>query len=149
MTQQQMSKLLDLPERTLRDWKNSRSRLYTLLSHLEYDEVKAKAGVVDLSDSVEFEPSDFSVNLFWQTNQRSYQKVYSIISNYLSTLNHKDIKTLCDKFGKNMVKAVLDDKYKSLYKKGFISTNGMDIQLEGKYNQNPIYKEVLGMINDF
>lgn len=149
MTQQQMSKLLDLPERTLRDWKSSRSRLYTLLSHLEYDEVKAKTGVVDLSDSIEFEPSEFSVNLFWQTNQRSYQKVYSIISNYLSTLNHNDIKTLCDKFGKNMVKAVLDDKYKSLYKKGFISTNGMDIQLEGKYNQNPIYKEVLGMINDF
>ena len=147
MTQQQMSKLLDLPERTLRYWKNSRSRLYTLLSHLEYDEVKAKAGVVDLSDSVEFEPSEFSVNLFWQTNQKSYQKVYSIISNYLSTLNHNDIKTLCDKFSKNMVKAVLDDKYKSLYKKGFISTNGIDIQLEGKYNQNPIYKEVLGMIN--
>ena len=149
MTQQQMSKLLDLPERTLRDWKSTRSRLYTLLSHLEYDEVKAKAGVVDLSDSVEFEPSEFSVNIFWQTNQRSHQKVYSIISNYLSTLNHSDIKTLCDKFGKNMVKSVLDDKYKSLYKQGFISTNGMDIQLEGKYNQNPIYKEVLGMINDF
>jgi len=149
MTQQQMSKLLDLPERTLRDWKSSRTRLYTLLSHLEYDEVKAKTGVVDLSDSVEFEPSEFSINLFWQTNQRSNQKVYSIISNYLSTLNQDDIKTLCNKFGKNMVKAVLDDKYKSLYKQRFISTNGMDIQLKGKYNQNPIYKEVLWMINDF
>ena len=66
MTQQQMSKLLDLPEWTLRDWKSSRSRLYTLLSHLEHDEVKAKTGVVDLSDSIEFEPSEFSVNLFWQ-----------------------------------------------------------------------------------
>ena len=106
-----------------------------------------KISIVNLSDIIEFEPSEFSVNLFWQTNQKSYQKVYSIISNYLSTLNHNDIKTLCDKFSKNMVKAVLDDKYKSLYKKGFISTNGIDIQLEVKYNQNPIYKEVLGMIN--
>lgn len=147
MTQQQMSKLLDLPQRTLRDWKSSRNRLYTLLSNLEYDEVKSKTGVVDLSDSVEFEPSEFSVNLFWQTNQKSHQKVYSIISNYLSTLNPNDIKILCDKFGKNMVKAVLDDKYKTMYKNGFISTNGMDIPLYGKYNQNPIYKEVLGMIN--
>lgn len=107
----------------------------------------SRTGTVDLSDSVEFEPLDFSVNLFWQTNQRSHQKVYSIISNYLSTMNQDDIKTLCNKFGKNMVKAVLDDKYKSLYKQRFISTNGMDIQLEGKYNQNLIYKEVLGMIN--
>lgn len=148
MTQQQMSKLLDLPQRTLRDWKSSRNRLYTLLSNLEYDEVKSKTGVVDLSDSVEFEPSQFSINLFWQTNQKSHQKVYYIISNYLSTLNQNDIKTLCDKFGKNMVKAVLDDKYKLLYKKGFIPTNGIDIPLEGKYNQNPIYKEILGMIND-
>lgn len=149
MTQQQMSKLLDLPERTLRDWKSSRSRLYTLLSNLEYDQVKNKACVVDMSDSVEFEPSEFSVNLFWQTNQMSQQKVYAIISNYLGTLNHDDIKILCNKFGKNMVKAVLDDKYKSMYKKGHISTNGMDIPLQGKYNQNPIYKQILGIINDF
>lgn len=148
MTQQQMIKILDLPERTLRDWKNSRNRLYTLLANLEYGEVKAKIDAVDLNDEVIFEPSQFSVNLFWQTNHTSYQKVYAIISNYLSTLNPDDIKVLCQNFGKNMVKSVLDDKYKLLYKKGFMATSGIDIELSGKYNQNPIYRQLLGIIND-
>lgn len=149
MTQQQMSKLLDVPDRTLRDWKSNRSRLYTLLENLDYNEVKNKIDVVDLSDEVEFNPQEFSINLFWQTSNVSHQKVYAIISNYLSTLNSDDIKKLCERFGKNMVKSVLNDKYKSIYKQGFISTNGMDIQLSGKYNQNPIYKQLSGIINDF
>ncbi len=149
MTQQQMSKLLDLPERTLRDWKSSRNRLYTLLENIEYSEAKHKIDVVDLTDEVEFNPNEFSINLFWQTNRVSKQNVYAIISNYLSTLNPNDIQKLCLKFGKNMVKSVLDEKYKSLYKKGFITTSGMDILIQGKYNQNPIYKQILKMINDF
>ena len=149
MTQQQMSKLLDVSDRTLRDWKSNRSRLYTLLENLEYTDVKNKIDVADLSDEVEFNPQEFSTNLFWQTSNTSHQKVYAIISNYLSTLNANDIKELCKRFGKNMVKSVLNDKYKSLYKQGFISTNGMDIQLSGKYNQNPIYKQLSGIINDF
>ena len=149
MTQQQMSKLLDVSDRTLRDWKSNRSRLYTLLENLDYNEVKNKIDVVDLSDEVEFNPQEFSTNLSWQTSNVSHQKVYAIISNYLSTLNSDDIKKLCETFGKNMVKSVLNDKYKSIYKQGFISTNGMDIQLSGKYNQNPIYKQLSGIINDF
>ena len=38
---------------------------------------------------------------------------------FLSVLvtNSEDINTLCRKFGKNMVRAVLEDKYKKLYKK--------------------------------
>ena len=149
MTQQQIVKLLDLPERTLRDWKKSRNRLYTLLQNLDYKEAKSKIDVADLDDIIEFSPKEFSQNLFWQTNQNSQQKVYSIISKYLSTLNQKDIKTLCEKFGKNMVRDVLEDKYKKLYKKGYISTSGVDIELTGNYKENPIYKEILGMINDF
>ena len=149
MTQQQMSKLLDVSDRTLRDWKSNRSRLYTLLENLEYTDVKNKIEVADLSDEVEFNPQEFSTNLFWQTSNVSHQKVYAIISNYLSTLNSDDIKKLCERFGKNMVKSVLNDKYKSIYKQGFISTNGMDIQLSGKYNQNPMYKQLSGIINDF
>ena len=39
--------------------------------------------------------------------------------------------------------------YEALYKQGFISTNVMDIPLRGKYNQNPIYRQLSGMINDF
>ena len=73
MTQQQMSKLLDVPDRTLRDWKKSRTRLYQLLESTEYQDAKAKINVSDVDDMVEFDPSDYSYNLFWQTNQTSSQ----------------------------------------------------------------------------
>ena len=149
MTQQQMSKLLDIPERTLRDWKHGRNRLYTLLQNLEYKDAKDKINAVDIDDIIDFEPSEYSSNMFWQTNQKSQQKVYVIISNYLSTMNVDDIKKLCNQFGKNMVKAVLNDKYKRLYAQGYISTSGMDIPLLGKYNENPMFKQILGVINDF
>lgn len=149
MTQQQMSKLLDIPERTLRDWKHGRNRLYTLLENLEYEDAKNRINAVDMDDIIDFEPSEYSSNMFWQTNQKSQQKVYAIISNYLSTMNVDDIKKLCNQFGKNMVKAVLNDKYKKMYAIGYISTSGMDIPLSGKYNENPMFKEILGVINDF
>lgn len=149
MTQQQMSKLLDIPERTLRDWKHGRNRLYSLLQNLEYEDAKSKINAVDMDDIIDFKPSEYSLNMFWQTNQKSQQKVYAIISNYLSTTNNSDINKLCSKFGKNMVRAVLNDKYKKLYAQGYISTSGMDIPLIGKYNENPMFKEILGVINDF
>lgn len=148
MTQQQISKLLDVPDRTLRDWKKSRQRLYTLLESLEYNEAKEKINVVDTHDVIVFNPKEYSINLFWQTNEQSEQKVYSIISNYLSTMNENDIKTLCSQFGKNLVKSVLKEKYKKMYKKGYISTSGIDIPLSGSCDQNEMYKQVLGMIND-
>jgi len=148
MTQQQMSKLLDVPDRTLRDWKRNRSRLYQLLESTEYQEAKEKINVADVDDIVEFDPSDYSYNLFWQTNQTSNQKVYSIISNYLSSMNYGDVKTLCLKYGKTMVKSVLNDKYKKMYAKGYISTNGRDIPLLGSYNKNEPYKQLIGIIND-
>ncbi len=148
MTQQQISKLLDVPDRTLRDWKKSRRRLYSLLESLSYDEVKQKINAVDVDDVVVFDPKTYSHNLFWQTNKPSQQKVYAIISKYLSTMNRSDIKKLCDQFGKNLVKSVLRDKYKKMYKKGYISISGMDIPLQGSYTQNDIYKQLLEMIND-
>jgi len=41
MNQQQMHVLLDVPERTLRDWKNgNRGKLYQLLETLDYDSAK-------------------------------------------------------------------------------------------------------------
>ena len=148
MTQQQISRLLDIPDRTLRDWKKSRQRLYSLLESLEYEEAKEKINAVDVDDVVIFDPKNYTHNLFWQTNKSSQQKVYAIISNYLSTINKDDIKTLCVKFGKNMVKSVLVDKYKKMYKKGYISTSGIDIPLTGAYNQNDMYKQIVGIIND-
>lgn len=148
MTQQQISKLLDVPDRTLRDWKKSRQRLYNLLESLEYDEAKKKINGVDTDDVILFNPKEYSINLFWQTNEQSEQKVYAIISNYLSSMNKDDVKILCNKFGKNLVKSVLKDKYKKMYAMGFISTSGMDIPLTGSFNQNEIYKQLLGIIND-
>ena len=102
----------------------------------------------NLNDFVDFNPKEYSYNLFWQTNKHSKQKIYSIISNYLSTMNEEDVKTLCSYFGKNLVKSVLEDKYKNMYKKGYISTNGMDIPLNGSFEENPIYKKLLRIIND-
>ena len=61
MTQQQISRLLDVPDRTLRDWKHNRQRLYTLLESLEYDEAKSKLNVVDTDDIVDFNPKDYSI----------------------------------------------------------------------------------------
>ncbi len=41
MTQQQMHTLLDVPQRTLRDWKSgNREKLYALLETLDYDAVQ-------------------------------------------------------------------------------------------------------------
>jgi len=148
MTQQQISRLLDVPDRTLRDWKKNRHRLYSLLESLEYDEAKQKIDAVDTNDIVIFNPKVYSTNLFWQINETSQQKVYAIISKYLSTMNQYDIKRLCDEFGKNMVKSVLVDKYKKMYKKGYITTSGIDIPLSGKFTQNDTYKQLLGIIND-
>ena len=148
MTQQQISKLLDVPDRTLRDWKKNRQRLYNLLESLEYGEVKEKINAVDIDDVVVFRPEQYSYNLFWQTNEQSEQKVYAIISNYLSTMNEDDIKTLCNQFGKNLVKSVLKDKYQKMYAMGFISTSGIDIPLTGSFNQNEMYKQLIGVIND-
>jgi len=149
MTQQQISKILDVPDRTLRDWKKNRQRLYSLLESLEYEEVKEKINVKDTDDVVIFDSTSYSHNLFWQTNEKSQQKVYAIISNYLSTMNEDDIKTLCTQFGKNMVKSVLIDKYKKMYKKGYIAISGMDISLNGTYNNNSMYKQIIGVINDY
>lgn len=148
MTQQQISKLLDVPDRTLRDWKKNRHRLYNLLESLDYEEAKEKINGVDINDVIIFDSKNYSYNLFWQTNEKSEQKVYSIISNYLSSMNENDIKTLCNQFGKNMVKSVLKDKYKKMYSKGFMSTSGMDIPLSGTFEQNDMYKQLLGVIND-
>jgi len=149
MTQQQISRLLDVPDRTLRDWKKNRHRLYDLLESLEYVEAKEKINAVDTDDVIIFDPKTYSTNLFWQTNEKSQQKVYAIISNYLSTMNKDDIKRLCNQFGKNMVKSVLTDKYKKMYKKGHIATSGIDIPLSGSYNQNNMYKQIVGVINDY
>jgi hypothetical protein len=44
-------------------------------------------------------------------------------------MNESDILQLCSDFGRNVVKSVLNDKYKKMYAKGYIATKGMDIPL--------------------
>ena len=60
-----MSKLLDVSDRILRNWKNNRNRLYTLLENLDYNEVKNKIDVVDLNDEVEFNPQESFLQIFF------------------------------------------------------------------------------------
>ena len=149
MTQQQISRLLDVSDRTLRDWKKNRHRLYNLLESLDYSDAKEKINAVDVDDVVMFDSTMYSHNLFWQTNEQSEQNVYAIISNYLSSMNENDVQKLCEQFGKSMVKSVLVDKYKKMYSQGSISTSGMDIPLTGTYNQNEMYKQIVKIINNY
>jgi len=148
MTQQEISRLLDIPDRTLRDWKKNRTRLYNLLESLDYDDTKEKQSFHDTSDVVIFNPEKYTTNCFWQTSETSTQTVYSIIYNYLSLMDSSDIKQICKDYGKSLVRYVLNDKYKKMYDKGYISTGGMDIQLSGSYTKSEMYKELSRIIND-
>ena len=148
MTQQEISRLLDIPDRTLRDWKKSRSRLYSLLESLDYSQTKEKQSFHDLKDTVVFNPEKYTTNCFWQTNESSSQTVYSIIFNYLSLMDPRDIKQICKDYGKSLVRYVLNDKYKKMFDKGYISTAGIDIKLSGSYNKNEMYRKLSRTIND-
>lgn len=51
MTQQEMQKLLNVPERTLRDWKKgNREKLYQLLETLDYDQAKQLLNMTNNND---------------------------------------------------------------------------------------------------
>jgi len=53
MTQIKMSELLNVPTRTLRDWKSSRKKLYTLLEVLDYTHAKKLLSQKDNQDVIE------------------------------------------------------------------------------------------------
>ena len=51
MTQQQMQELLNVPERTLRDWKKgNREKLYQLLETLDYDQAEQLLNMTNNND---------------------------------------------------------------------------------------------------
>jgi hypothetical protein len=52
------------------------------------------------------------------------------------------------KIWKNRVKAELIATYRALYKQGFIDVKGHRVPLEGRYDRNPVFKEILKMIHD-
>jgi len=104
--------------------------------------------ISDNQEKVEFDPKEYTFNAFWQTSKKSIQNVSAVIRNYLGTMNPQDIQTLCKKFGRNRVKRELIQKYKEMYAQGFINVKGMEIVLEGRYDRNPAFKEILSIIND-
>jgi hypothetical protein len=102
--------------------------------------------VADDIQRVLFDPSEYTFNCFWQTSGMSEQSVSSVIRNYLSTMNPADIHTLCQNFGIGRVKSELIQKYKAMYLQGFINVKGLEIKLTGRYDRNPAFIEIMGMI---
>jgi len=126
--------------------KTSTKKFYRL--YLEKDKGTATYATFDNEVNVEFNPNDYTFNAFWQTSKPSTQSVSAVIRNYLATMEPKDIRTLCLNFGQNRVKRELILKYKEMYAQGFINVKGLEIALEGRYDRNPAFIEILGMIND-
>jgi hypothetical protein len=60
----------------------------------------------------------------------------------------KDIHTLCQNFGIGRVKSELIQKYKAMYALGSINIKGLEVKLEGRYDRNPAFIEIMGMIDD-
>lgn len=126
--------------------KTSTKRFYRLYLNENID--VAPYMTFDNQDKVKFNPRDYTFNAFWQTSKPSTQSVSSVIRNYLATMNPNDIQTLCSNFGRNRVKRELIQKYKEMYAQGFLNVKGMELILEGRYDRNPAFIEILGMIND-
>ena len=121
---------------------------YFYIKYTPQSRHKAPYEVYDDQEEVLFDPSEFSFNAFWQSDRPTTQHARAIIRNYLNAMNPDDICLLCKKFGKNRVKAELIKMYKAYYKQGFIDVKGYKILLDGRYDRNPIYKEILKMIHD-
>jgi len=126
--------------------KTSTKKFYRL--YLEEDAGATPYHVFDNEDKVTFTPQEYTFNAFWQTSKPSIQSVSAVIRNYLATMELQDIQTLCLNFGRNRVKRELILKYKEMYAQGFLNVKGLEIALEGRYDRNPAFLEILGMIND-
>jgi len=121
---------------------------YFYIKYTPQSKKKAPYEVYDDQEEVMFDSSEFSFNAFWQSSKPTKQKISSIIRNYLMAMDQNDIGILCRKFGKNRVKAELIATYKTLYKQGFIDVKGYRVTLEGRYDRDPVFKEILKIIHD-
>jgi len=126
--------------------KTTTKKFYRL--YLEEDAGANPYHVFDNEDKVTFNPQEYTFNAFWQMSKPSTQSVSAVIRNYLATMQSQDIRILCLNFGRNRVKRELILKYKEMYAQGFINVKGLEIALEGRYDRNPAFIEILGMIND-
>lgn len=104
--------------------------------------------VYDNIETTLFDPAEYTFNCFWQNSQAGEQKVSAIIRNYLSMMNQVDIQTLCKNFGISRVKSELVQKYKEMYEAGCVNVKGLEIKLEGRYDRNPAFIELMDMIDD-
>ena len=63
-------------------------------------------------------------------------------------MDDTDICELCAMFGNQRVKMELVLMYKQMYKDGFVNLNGLELELNGRYDRNPTYKLLIGYIDD-
>lgn len=121
---------------------------YFYLKYTARSEHSAPYEICDDREEILFDPSEFSFNAFWQSRKPTIQKIPRVIRSYLAGMNPNDICLLCRKFGRNRVKAELIATYKSLYKQGFVDVKGFKVPLKGRYDRNPVFKDILKMIRD-
>ena len=84
-----------------------------------------------------------------QTLGTSEQSVSAVIRNYLATMHPIDIHTLCQSFDTGRVKSELIQKYKTMYALGSVKIKGLEVKLKGRYDRNPVFIEIIGMIDDY
>ena len=95
-----------------------------------------------------YDPSEYTFNPMWQSSKPREIDILRIIAKVLDTVSEEDIFTLCKKYGKNRLRRILADKWKKRFKKGYISTAAIDIELKGRYDKNSVYKLMRKMIDE-
>jgi len=95
-----------------------------------------------------YDPQRFNSKEIWQSAKPSYQKITTIIRRTLSAMDENDVYELCKMFGVQRVKMELVLMYKQMYKEGFINLNGLELELNGRYDRDSSYKILEGYIDD-
>jgi len=95
-----------------------------------------------------YDPKRFNSKEIWQSSKPSYQKITTIIRRTLRAMDKEDIYELCIMFGLQRVKMELILMYKQMYRDGFISINGLELELKGRYDRDTSYKILVRMIDD-
>jgi len=95
-----------------------------------------------------YDPKRFNSKEIWQSSKPSYQKITAIIRRTLSAMDKDDIYELCLMFGVQRVKMELILMYKEMYQDGFVNLNGLELELNGRYDRDASYKILRGYIDD-
>jgi hypothetical protein len=95
-----------------------------------------------------YDPKRFHSKEIWQSSKPTYQKITTIIRRTLSGMDKEDLYELSVMFGVQRVKMELILMYKQMYKDGFVNLNGLELELNGRYDRNSTYKILRGYIDD-